>query len=392
MTAVVLCLLAHQPYRLRREPGGARDPLAALFDDELNATILRRVAERCYRPVSALLHRLVQRHEGRFRFALSVSGTALAQLAATLPDVVRGFAALARSSAVEILGETSHHSLAAVAAPAEFEEQVRAHRGMVRSHLGAAPVTFCNTELVVDERIAAHVERLGHRVALGEGADPLLLGRSPHARFRPHGCQRLALLLRDYAHSDDLGFRFGDPAWTHHPLRPATYAAWLHRVPRERPVIGLFLDLETFGEHKPAASGILAFLEELPAAVLADPRFAFATPTEAAAGPAEPLAIPTAVSWADRERDLSAWLGNPMQRAAHEALYGMLPAVRRAARARPELLETWRRLSTSDHFYYMATKTWTDGYVHQAFSPHAAPLDAFAAHMRAQERLAQALG
>jgi alpha-amylase len=152
------------------------------------------------------------------------------------------------------------------------------------------------------------------------------------------------------------------------------------------------MDFETAGEHQDEATGILRFLEGLPRAVAQRTRFSFRTPAEVAALglPMHALTLPGPVSWADAERDLSAWLGNDMQKAAHDALYALLPAARAAAD--PTHLETWRRLSTSDHVYYMCTKYFSDGDVHKYFSPYANPHDAFIAFMNVLDDLARRVG
>jgi len=305
------------------------------------------------------------------------------------PHALDGFRALAATGAVEMLAETSHHSLACVANAAEFRAQVRAHRAKVEATFGVRPTTFRNTELVVDRSVARAAEDLGFSTILAEGADRLLGRRPAHRAYRPEGCRRLRTLLRHYRLSDDIAFRFGARDWDQWPLSPTKFARWLDEVPRRAEVVGLFMDFETLGEHHPEATGILQFLEDLPEAVGRHRRLSFATPSEAArrARRVDPLDFPGPVSWADAERDLSAWLGNPMQRSAHEALYRLLPAVRRTKD--PDLLERWRRLSTSDHFYYMCTKWASDGDVHRYFSPYRSPHDAHVTFMNVLDDLAR---
>lgn len=392
MTSVVLYFQVHQPFRLRRFRFfdiGASD---AYFDDEGNARLVRRIAERCYLPTNELLLRLIERTDGRFRCAFSVTGTALDQMALHAPDALESFAALAHTGAVEFLGETSHHSLASCTDAIEFRAQVRAHRDRIESLFGVRPRTFRNTELVCDDASARIVERLGFTAMLAEGADRILAGRSPHAVYRPATCERLGLLLRDYRLSDDIAFRFSERRWDGWPLTAGKFAGWLHALPAADRYVGLFMDYETFGEHQWRETGIMEFLEHLPAAVLAHPRFRFETPGEVAAStaPVARISFPRPVSWADVERDLSAWLGNPMQRAAHEAVYALRRAAGRAARRGDEgALEAWRRLTTSDHFYYMCTKRLDDGDVHGYFNHFPGPHDAFIAYMNVLDALAR---
>ncbi len=387
MTSVVLYFQVHQPWRLRRYTFFDIGRDSAYFDDALNVAILRRVADRCYLPVNRLLLREIERSEGAFRCAFSVSGTALEQMETWTPEVVESFRALAATGCVEFLAETSHHSLAFLGDRDEFRAQVAAQRTTVERLIGTVPKGFRNTELVLHDDVARAVEELGFDVLLGEGADHVLGFRDPHRVYRPSGCERLKLLLRSYRFSDDIAFRFSDRGWSEWPLSPEKFAGWLAELPAAADCVGLFMDYETAGEHQWADSGILDFLAALPRALRAHRRFRFATPSEAAAQAAarEVVAVPGVTSWADAERDLSAWLGNEMQRAAHAALYELLPAVR--ACGDPRVLDDWRRLSTSDHVYYMSTKYASDGDVHAYFSHWDTPHDAFIAFMNVLEDL-----
>ncbi len=248
---------------------------------------------------------------------------------------------------------------------------------------------------VVTHAIAATVEQLGFDLLIGEGADRLLDGRSPQQLYRPAGCERLALMLRSYMFSDDIGFRFSNREWTHYPLFANTFANWLDDVPEHSAFVGMFMDYETFGEHQWTDTGIFEFMRHLPRHVLEIPRLHFRTPSEVATvelrnakPPLVELPIPGLVSWADEERDLTAWLGNTMQRDAHERLYALLPRIKRAAAAgHPEILGTWRALSTSDHVYWMSTKFQTDGDVHEYFSPCENPQEAYVRYVNALDHL-----
>jgi alpha-amylase len=388
---VVFYFQVHQPFRLRRYSFFDIGAHERYFDDSENARIVRRVAEKCYLPMNALVLELVERHAGRFRCAYSISGCALEQFETWAPEVLASFQALARSGCVEFLCETSMHSLAALFDEQEFREQVAEQRARIERLFGRAPTTFRNTELVIDERVARLVEELGFEALLGEGAEVLLEGRSAHALWRPEGCQRLKLLLRDYELSDDIAFRFSNRTWEEYPLPAERFARWVHELPEGEDFVGLFMDYETFGEHQWADTGIFRFMERLPGELLADAQLCFATPAEAARKRevAGRLPIPRPVSWADAERDLSAWLGNPMQRAASEALWSLAPAVRNMPAAGAELARRWRRLTTSDHLYYMCTKFFSDGDVHKYFSPYATPHDAFVAFMNVIDDLAR---
>ncbi len=383
MTAVVFYFQIHQPFRLRRFTAAEVGQGLEWFDAAENARILQRVATKCYLPMTELLLRLIAKHGGEFRCAFSISGTALDQMEAWSPACIASFQALAATGCVEFLTETSHHSLAALFDPAEFDLQVGNHTARIEKLCGRRPTTFRNTELVVDNRIARRAEDLGFTAILGEGADRLLGWRSPRLVYRPGTCERIKLLLRSYSLADDIAFRFSNRGWSEWPLTAEKWAGWLHEVPEPNGVVNLFMDFETFGEHQWADSGIFQFMEQLPAAVLSDKKFTFRTPAQIAAEleAVESLDIPKPVSWADTERDLTAWLGNQMQRTASECLYHKLAQLRALGRKQPKLLESWRRLSTSDHLYYMCTKWFADGDVHKYFSPYQSPHEAFVVFM-----------
>lgn len=391
MTSIVFYFQVHQPYRLRRytlfDVGESED----YFDDAENERIVRRVAERCYLPMNRLLLKAIDATGGAFACSFSLSGTVLQQLEDWAPEALQSFVDLAETGRVEFLCETSHHSLCALVDPEEFRTQAESQRERIETLFGRRPVTFRNTELIFDNRIAKTLEELDFRQLLGEGADHLLQWRLPNYLYRARGTSRLSLLLRSYVYSDDIAFRFSNREWAGYPLMADTFAGWLEEVPEAAPFIGLFMDYETFGEHQAADTGILDFMQHLPGYILENGRFDFATPS-AVAGAAEPvgeLDVARPVSWADEERDLSAWLGNPMQREAHRALYDLAPGVREAAVAgHTELLDRWRKLTTSDHVYYMATKGHTDAEVHEYFSPYESPYDAFMIFMNVLEDLA----
>jgi alpha-amylase len=396
MTAVVFYFQVHQPNRIERfrlADVGKRKP-RPYFDDGLNKLIVERVAERCYLAMNAVIAETIADTDGRFRCAFALSGTLLEQLERWAPKALESFVALSRTGAVEFICETAYHSLASVGGTpesrAEFAAQVEAQRKRLKELFGIAPRTFRNTELILDNAIARQVEELGFACQLGEGVDRLLEWRSPRRVYRPKGCTRLKLLLRDYLFSDDIAFRFSNRQWPEYPLMADRYATWLHRAAEEDAFVGLFMDYETFGEHQNESTGILDFMRHLPRFVLEDERFHFATPAEVAAAhePVAELDIPATLSWADKERDLSAWLQNDMQKAAHARLYELLPRAQAAAAGHPEFLAAWRKLSTSDHVYYMSTKWHSDGDVHEYFTPYDSPHDSFLYYMNVLDDLA----
>jgi alpha-amylase len=388
MRSIVFYFQVHQPFRLRRYTFFDVGRSDAYFDDEANSQIVRRVAEKCYRPMNELLLRAIDETGGAFRCAFSVSGTALEQMARWAPEALESFRRLAATGAVEFLAETSHHSLAALFDWEEFDLQVAEQVRRIEELCGKRPTTFRNTELVCSNAIARRAEQLGFRCILAEGADHVLGWRSPHRLYRPEGCERIKLLLRSYRLSDDVAFRFSNRGWDAWPLRAETFADWLRDLPLGDDLVGLFMDYETFGEHQWTETGIFAFMARLPHEVLAR-GMRFDTPTEVAArfDPLGRLDMPWPVSWADAERDLTAWLGNDMQKAAADVLWDLGRDLRAGGDA--ELLERWRKLTTSDHLYYMCTKWFADGDVHKYFSPFRSPHDAYIAFLNVLDDLSR---
>jgi alpha-amylase len=382
---VCLYFQVHQPYRLRRYRVFDIGTRRGYFDDAENERIVRRVAEKCYLPATRLLTELVCDSGGRFRFALSLSGTLLEQLERWAPEALAGFRAAVDTGGVEILGETSHHSLSALADADEFRLQVARHAALVERHFGCRPTVFRNTELIHDDAIAPLVQRLGYRAMLVEGADRVLGWRSANYVYDAASAPGLKLLPRNYRLSDDVGFRFSNREWDGWPLTADKYASWI--AASGGTSVHLFMDYETLGEHQWADTGIFDFLRYLPEE-LARRGIRTVHPGELASrSAAGVLSFPTPTSWADVERDTSAWLGNRMQRAAHERLYRVGWAV--LASGDDRLIESWRRLTTSDHCYYMCTKWFADGDVHKYFNPYESPYDAFVAFMNVLTDLEQ---
>ncbi len=385
MASVCFYFQVHQPFRLRRY--SVFDSDTKYFDDYKNAELCRKVASRCYLPTNQLMLDLVRRYGKDFALSYSITGVALEQFERWAPEVVDSFRALVDTGQVELLAETFYHSLAFLYSREEFREQVMAHSARMADVFGVRPKVFRNTELIYNNDLAHFVEGLGFTGITAEGADHVLGYRSPTFVYRPVGTDRIRLLLKNYRLSDDIAFRFSDRSWPEWPLRAETFARWVDQVNGNGYVVNLFMDYETFGEHQWADSGIFDFMYHLPEYVLKDGKNNFMTLSAAAAAyePAAELDIPHMVSWADVERDLSAWLGNAMQSNALHELYRMEGEVKAAGNV--ELLDDWRRLQTSDHFYYMCTKWFADGDVHKYFNPYESPYDSYINFMNVLDNL-----
>jgi alpha-amylase len=375
MASVCFYFQVHQPYRLRRY--SVFDSDAHYFDDFRNAEICRKVASKCYLPMNRLLLDLIQRHDGAFRISFSITGVAIEQMAAWCPETLDSFRALADTGCVEFLAETFYHSLAFLYSREEFRDQVAAHTSKIESTFGYRPRIFRNTELIYNNDLGKFIEGMGYEGILAEGADHILGYRSPNFHYRPSGTKRIRLLLKNYRLSDDVAFRFSNRGWSEFPLTADKFAQWIDQVNGNGFVVNLFVDYETFGEHHWEETGIFRFMEHLPEEVLRYHDNHFLTLSESL-GKSEPvgeLDVPHMTSWADVERDLSAWLGNAMQSNALLELYRLEPEVKAMGDA--ELMHDWRKLQTSDHFYYMCTKWFADGDVHKYFNPYESPYDSY---------------
>ncbi len=381
MVSVCMYFHVHQPYRLAKYNVFDIGSHHNYFDDKKNEEILQKVAGKCYLPTNRLLLDLIKMHNGHFKVSFSVTGVVLEQFEKYSPEVLQSFKDLAATGCVEFVAETYYHSLAYLFSKQEFDEQVKMHTKKIEELFGQTPKVFRNTELVFNNELAAHVEGMGYKGILAEGADHLLDWRSPNFLYRPSSTNQIKALLKNYKLSDDIAFRFGNKGWEDHPLSVEKYTKWLNATNGNGNVINLFMDYETFGEHQWEDTGIFEFLRHLPGEVLSHPDNSFKTVGEVTDS-FEPVGEYDAhhfISWADIERDLSAWLGNPIQDNASKQLYAFEQAVKESND--PKIIEDWRKLTTSDHFYYMCTKWFNDGDVHKYFSPYESPYEAFISFM-----------
>lgn len=388
--AIVLYLHVHQPYRLRHytvfDSGVNHNYFDADYDAKTsNERILKKVAEKSYLPANARLLQLLEDNP-EFKLSLSITGTVLEQLERWSPEALASFKRLVDSGRVEIAGETYHHTLAFFYSRPEFEIQVEMHRQKVQSVFGQTPQVFRNTELAYNNDLAYWADQAGYKGILAEGWDPVLGWRSPNYIYQPTYTDRIRLLLKNYKLSDDIAFRFGDNSWAEWPLTADKFAHWLSEDDKATN-FNLFLDYETFGEHQWDESGIFGFLEHLPEQWLKTDGHTFMTLSEAidAFEPIDRIDMPQTVTWADTERDLSAWLGNAMQSTSIDTLYGLENSV--IGSHDLTLIDDWRRLQTSDHFYYMCTKWFNDGDIHAYFSPYDTPYEAYMNFMNAYRDL-----
>ena len=379
MKTVCFYFQVHQPWRLKTYRFFQMGNDHNYLDDFTNRAIMQKVARECYLPMNALLLSLIKENNGVFRCTFSITGSAVEQFKAYAPEVLDSFKALAATGCVEFLGETYSHSLSSLHSVDEFKQEVKLHTQMLKEEFGVKPTAFRNTELIYSDDIAKAVEGMGFKTMLAEGAKHILGWKSPNFVYTDAVDNKLRLLLRNYKLSDDIAFRFSNEGWPEWPLTADKYAQWVAQENGD--VVNLFMDYETFGEHQKAATGIFDFMKALPAALLATGEVEFATATEAAKKlqPVAVLHCPYAMSWADEERDVTAWLGNDLQNEAFQKLYALAPKVKKAKNKDFEYV--WHFMQNSDHFYYMATKWFSDGDVHSYFNPYDSAYEAFINYM-----------
>lgn len=378
--SIQLYLHVHQPWRVREYSAFDTGTNHSYFGSN-NARILRKVAAKSYLPTNAVLKDLLNRYP-EFRLSISITGTFIEQCEQYAPEVLDSFKDLIKTGRVEVIGETYYHSLAFFYNRAEFDRQVALHAKCIQELFGVTPTAFRNTELAYNNDLGKWADIHGYKAVLAEGWEKILGWRSPNYVYQPNNTSRTRLLLKNYKLSDDIAFRFGDHSWKEYPLTAEKYVEWIGED-KDSPLTNIFIDYETFGEHQWADTGIFDFLRALPKEWLKSKDHKFMTISEAAEAfePVDSLDVPYTTTWADSERDLSAWLGNRMQQESQHYLYSLAPAI--MATEDINLIGDWRRLTTSDHPYYMSTKYWNDGDVHAYFSPYKSPYDAFLYYMNA---------
>jgi alpha-amylase len=381
MKTVCLYFQVHQPLRLKRYRFFNIGQDHYYFDDFSNETILQKVATKCYLPTNKLLLDLIKEFDGKFKVSFSISGVVLDQFEVYAPEVIESFQELANTGHVEFLAETNAHSLASLAIKEEFLNQIQIHDAKIQKYFNQKPTVFRNTELIYSDEIGATIAELGYQAMLTEGAKHILGWKSPNYLYANAINPKLKLLLKNFKLSDDIAFRFSNQGWNEWPLTAEKYTNWIKELPAEEEIVNLFMDYETFGEHQWAETGIFDFLKALPGVMLEQGGINFQTPSEIVKNfqPVSAIHVLHPISWADEERDLTAWLGNPIQNEAFEKLYSLAEKIQHCSDE--QLQKDWQYLQSSDHLYYMCTKLFSDGDVHSYFTPYESPYDAFINYM-----------
>ena len=379
--AICFYFQVHQPFRLKRYRFFDLGHDHYYYDDFSNESIMRKVAEKCYLPANEVILDLILKHKGKFKVSFSLTGLVINQFWLYAPEVLESFKKLADTGMVEFLAETDSHSLVSLKRRSEFERQVNAHKEMMKEYLGVETTSFRNTELIYSDQIGAWVADMGFKAMLTEGAKHVLGWKSPNFLYCNSLNPRLKVLLRNFVLSDDIAFRFSNKGWNEWPLTADKYASWLNKLAPKSELVNVFIDYETFGEHNWKETGIFEFLNHMPGSILKKTPYRFMTPTEVADNlqPVSAISVPSPISWADEERDITAWHGNELQAAALDKLYELTDKVNQCNDN--QIKKDWEYLQASDHFYYMATKFFSDGAVHAYFNPYETPYDAFMNYM-----------
>lgn len=391
MSSVCFYFQVHQPIRIKKyrifDIGLNHEYFNDDSDTNLNnVKILKKVIDKAYLPTNKLMFSLLKKHP-EFKISYSFSGIFLEMLEKHFPEVLKSFQDIVETGRVEVLSETYYHSLSFFYSRSDFERQVSLHRRLVKRLFGVVPSTFRNTELAYNNELAQWADKKKYKAILAEGWDPILGWKSPNFVYKPKNTKKIKLLLKNYKLADDIAFRFSEKSWKEYPLTAPKFSQWVNAINGNGQVVNLFMDYETFGEHQWEDTGIFDFMEALPGEILKHPDNDFVTPSEAADRyPAMgEIDVPSVVTWADMERDLSAWAGNSIQNSALKFIYDLEDRV--LGTKNRSIIESWRRMQTSDHFYYMCTKWFSDGDVHKYFNPYESPYDAFICFMNAANDL-----
>lgn len=380
MKTICFYFQIHQPFRLKRYRFFDIGRDHYYYDDYNNEEIISNIARKAYIPANQLMLEMIKSSDYKFKVAYSISGMALEQLEIYCPEFIDGMKELLKTGCVELLSETYAHSLSSLSDPVEFTRQVKQHSDKIHTVFGVKPKIFRNTELIYSDEIGSLVASLGYKGMITEGAKHILGWKSPNYVYSCSTAPKLKLLLKNFKLSDDISFRFGNYTWNEYPLTADKLMGWIEAMPESEQVVNLFMGYDVLGNLQPKETGIFEFFKALPA-YAESKGITFSTPGEAIKNisAVDQIHVPYPISWADEERDTSAWLGNVLQNEAFKSLYSVSERVRLCGDRR--LMQDWNYLQTSDHFYYMSTKRFSDGAVHSFFSPYETPFEAFTNYM-----------
>ena len=347
------------------------------YDDYENERTVTDIAERSYMPALNTLLQMIKENGKAFKVAFSLSGVGIEQLEMHAPQVLEKLQELNDTGCVEFLAEPYSHGLSSLINEETFAADVKKQMQKMKEYFGQTPQVLRNSSLIYSDDIGLQASQMGFKGMLTEGAKHVLGWKSPHYVYNCALAPNLKLLLRDINLSDDISLRFNNSEWEGYPLFADTYIDQIARLPEEEQVINIFMELSALGIAQPLSSNILEFLRALPTCAKAR-GITFSTPTEICMKMKSvgALDVPDTLSWVDEERDVSCWLGNPMQREAFNKLYSVADRVRIAND--PRINQDWDYLQASNNFRFMTTKPSNVGLDRGIYS---SPFDAFTNYM-----------
>ena len=325
------------------------------YDDYENERTITDIAERSYMPALSTLGDMIKENGRFFKVAFSLSGVGMEQLELYAPQVIEKLQELNKTGCVEFLAEPYAHGLSALKDPASFAADVKMQCQKMEEYFGKRPTVLRNSSLIYSDDIGLQVAQLGFKGMLTEGAKHVLGWKSPHYVYSCALAPKLKLLLRDVALSDDISLRFNDSSWEGFPLFADQYIDRIAAFPAEEQVVNVFMELSALGIAQPLSSNILNFIHALPH-FARNKNITFSTPSDICKNftSVGELDVPDTLSWVDEERDVSSWLGNPMQREAFDKLYSVAERVRICKE--PRIMQDWNYLQASNNFRFMTTK------------------------------------
>lgn len=380
MKSICLYFKIHQPFRLKKYRFFDIGNDHYYYDDFANDEIVTRVAHQSYIPAAETLLNMIADNGNAFKCSISISGTAIEQLQLYVPEFIELLKKLADTGCVEFMSGTYADSLASLEDPEEFIRQVKLHDDLIENLFGKRPKVIVNTELIIDDDIAALIASMGFKGALTADAKHILGWKSPNYVYCAAGAPKLKLLLTNDKLTEDITRNFNNTAWDQYPLTADKYISWIAALPQEQQVINLCMTMDTFGSFLPANTGIFDFLKALPY-FAKQAGIAFETPSDILPRlkPVDALSIPFPLSGTDEARDVSAWKGNTLQKEALNKLYSVSERVNLCSDKRLKM--DWEYLQSADHFYYMSTKKQPNGDDHSLFSPYDSAFSAFTNYM-----------
>lgn len=325
------------------------------YDDYENARSISEIAERSYMPALNALLEMAKENGKFFKLAFSISGVGMEQLEEHAPQVIEKLQELNDTGCVEFLAEPYSHGLSSLANENVFAAEVKKQMTKMKEYFGQTPTILRNSGLIYSDDIGLQASQMGFKGMLTEGAKHVLGWKSPHYVYNCSLAPNLKLLLRDVRLSDDISLRFNDSDWEGYPLFADSYIQSMVNQPAEEQYYGIYMNLSAIGIAQPLSSNILEFFKALPICAK-NQGITFSTPSEVCAlvKSVGALDVPDTLSWMDEERDVSTWLGNPMQREAYHKLYGIADRVRIAND--PRINQDWDYLQASNNFHFMSTK------------------------------------